>query len=259
MCEWWPTCMFFLHFKVMFCCPFLFFSLKPVCFALLSTLRWYSMAWAVDTKALDVLFGHARSVDQQFLFICTVWRPWGRGNGRDWEGGGAKGHRWSKMMKLLIEKWYSIYSTAANGYRIVFLGASCLWLFLGHSVYTLRLGLVIASWKGWLWVGAGSDDETIIWYNYMLMMLLGTHSVVIRLLLKMMAHNCIEFLTHCHLGAVTNQTLLRNSRLFWISFTFQNLPNILPVYSASWGCFMEASWQASWHWPQRFQGFASNL
>lgn len=37
------------------------------------------------------------------------------------------------------------------------------------------------------------------------MMLLGTHAVVVRLLLKMMAQNCIEFLTHCHLEAVTNE------------------------------------------------------
>ena len=134
--------------------------------------------------------------------------------------------------------------------------------FLDHTLCTSCgfAALVIASWKGWLWIGDAGSDEMIIICLY-----------------DAPWHPCCCRSTFAQndgakLHRVSDSLPLRscyrsNSSLqfsneqcvFSISFTFQNLPNILPVYSASWGCFMEASWQASWHWPQGFQGFASNL
>ena len=128
----------------MSCCPFLFCSPSPVCFALLSPLRRCSMAWAVGTKALDVLFGHARSVDQQFLLICTVWRLGGRGI----IGGWRCQRSW--MIKDDARACFDWNCCVYYG-----MSMGCLWPFLGHSVYTLGLlqrwwcileGLVMNRW-----------------------------------------------------------------------------------------------------------------
>ena len=170
------------------------------------------------------------------------------GVGGSSKGGGAKGHGWSKMMHVRV-----------------LMEMGCLWPFLGHSVYTLGLwqrwwcileGLVMNRWC-WLWWN--DNKMLIIWYS------------LARCCGSAFAQDGgaklhRKFLTHCHLGAVTNQPLLRHFPMKCVcsespspSKIFQTSCRWSPVYSASWGCFMEASWQASWHWPQRCQGFVSNL
>ena len=100
-----------------------------------------------------------------------------------WEGGGAKGHRWSKMMHMLrvsneIVDREMIFDILQSCKWMYCKWASCLslWLFLGpHSVYTLRLcsvgdcileGLVMNRWC-WQWW----NDYMRIWCSLAPMLL----------------------------------------------------------------------------------------